>query len=176
MKKVTTIITALALFFSASAFSPVPNGEDEFASLFNNSNAKSVKAENLSKNVSNAFNEKYAKAENVNWNQNESLYFAKFDLNNKSFTVAYSEDGELVAISRIIPLDQTPLVVSEKLNEQYPDYNLPPNVSEIVMQGSTSYYLIAEGKKHNLQLKCNPDGSISVDKKIKKKVLVGSVL
>ena len=176
MKKLTTVIAAMALFFIASAFTPDPDSNEVIASLFNTKNAKAVKAEKLSTNVTKAFDQKYAKAENVNWKQNESLYFADFELNKKPFTVAYTENGDLFAICRRIQFDQLPIVVTDLLADEYADYKLPTNVTEIVMEGSTSYYLIAEGKSNYLQLKCSPDGNISIDKKIKKKVLVGSVL
>jgi hypothetical protein len=175
MKKITTVIAALALFFSAGAFSPNPGGDEVFPVLFNVKNAKAVTAENVSKTVSKAFNQKFANAKMVNWNEYENFYFAEFVLNEKTLKVAYSDLGELIAISRALPTELLPLAVTEALNENYKEYKIPANVTEIVMQGATSYYLTVEGKTRYLLLNCSPDGTISVEKKIKKKILVGSV-
>ncbi len=175
MKKLTTIAASLALFFSAGAFSPSTNGDDPFPLFFNNSSAKSVKAENVTRKVSLAFQSEFAKAENVNWSQLEDFYFVAFELNEKRFDAAFSEEGEFIAISRKIPIEQLPLAVTTALEKNYPDYKLTPTVTEIVMQGYTNYYLMAEGKTRYLGLKCSVDGGISIDKKIKKKILVGSV-
>jgi len=176
MKKLTTVIAALSLFFSASASTPTPRGHAVFNALFNVKNAKSVKAENVTTNVTNSFKNKFAKAEKVSWNEYESFYFAEFVVNEKSFKVAYSNEGELLAMSRSLPTDLLPLAVTNALNENYQEYKISANVTEIAMQGSTSYYLTVEGKTRFLLLKCYTDGSISVVKKIKKKILVGSVL
>lgn len=176
MKKLTTIIAALVLFFSASAFTNTSEGDEVFSTLFIVSNSKTVNSENVITSVTKSFNAKFANAADVSWKQNDDLYFARFVLNDKNFTAAYSDQGEMIALSRMLLTDQLPLVVLASLEEKYQEYKLPTNVTEIVMQGSTSYYLTVEGKTHFLQLKCSPEGSINVDKKMKKKVLVGSVL
>ena len=175
MKKLTAVIAALAIFLSASAFSPTPGGYEIFNNRFNLKNAKSVKAENISKNVSRAFSLKFADAKLVNWNEYENFYFAEFVMNEKTFKVGYSDQGELLAVSRSLSIDLLPLAVTDALSQNYKDYKIPTNVTEIVMQGSTSYYLTVEGKTRFLVLNCSPDGSISIEKRIKKKILVGSV-
>lgn len=175
MKKLTAIVAALALFASASAFSPIPKEDEGLLTVLNKKTAKSVSLAKVSSPVSNAFNEKFEKAVNVNWTQNENFYFATFEMNEKEYTVAYSDEAEFIAISRSVHKDQLPLAVMESLNERYKNYILPAIVTEVVFEGSTNYYLTAEGETRYLQLKCSPDGSISVNKRIKKKVLVGKV-
>jgi hypothetical protein len=173
MKKLTAVIAALALFFTAVASDPTPT--NEFNSLFNNSNATSVKAENLSKAVTSAFSQKFSKATSVNWKENQGIFFAYFKQFDKEYAAAYSSEGEFIAISRSVSLDALPLAVSEALYSHYTDHNIPVNVTEIVMQGETNYYLTVDNKTSYKQLKCSPSGEISVEKKIKKKVLVGRV-
>jgi len=175
MKKLTAIVAALALFASAGAFNPIPKKEKGLFTVLNKKTAKFVSPEKVSRQVSNAFKEKFEKAVNVKWTQEENLYFAIFEMNEKEYTVAYSEKGELIGISRCLYKDQLPLAVMESLNEKYKNYILPASVSEIVFEGVTNYYLTIEGETRYLQLKCSPDGSISVNKRIKKKVLVGKV-
>ncbi len=175
MKKLSIVVVALALFFNASALNPLTNGDAASVALANAAGARSLNVENVSKVVNKAFNQQFAGAMHVNWKENQGLYFAVFAMDSKEFTVAYSGAGEMIAISRVLDINLLPLAVTNALAENYSSYKLPATVTEIMLEGDTNYYLLVEGKTRNLQLKCSPDGSISVDKKIKKKILVGSV-
>src|SRR6218665_3970867 len=173
MKKLTALIAALALFFSATAFDPSP--AKAFSDLFNLRNSKTVNAYNVSKIVRTAFTEKFANASEVNWKETEGLYFAQFNQLDKSFVAAFSSDGEFLACARKVSIDALPMKVSEALYSQYAQHSISGEATEIVMDGETGYYLTAEGKKSIKILKCDASGNISVGKKIKKKVLVGRV-
>jgi hypothetical protein len=174
MKKLTIIIAALALFFSVSAFAPGP-GEINLSNFFKVANVKAISATRVNSLVKDAFNQKYVEAQNVNWTQAENFYFASFDLKDNSFAVAYSEEGEFIAVARKVELTQIPMAAEEAIKEDFKDYVIPTMVNEIVLLGETHYYFTVEGKNAYLQLKCSPNGSISVEKRIKKKVLVGKV-
>ena len=174
MKKLTTIFAALVLLFSTTASASDP-GENELNSVFKMANAKAVYAADVTKAVTRAFDKKFSQAENVIWKETESLYFASFKMKENSFTAAYNNEGEMIAISRMVSLDKLPLAVADALAEKYADYVIPAKVTELSMLGETSYYLTVEGKKNYLLLKCLPGGDILVDKRVKKKVLVGKV-
>ena len=174
MKKLTTITAALALFVSAAAFTP-DSGKNELSKIFNLANVKSVAATDLSRQVASAFNEKYASAKNITWSQAQNFYFASFDLDQASLSVAFTADGEFIAVSRQIAFSQLPMAASEAINQFYAGYVIPSVVNEIVLQGETNYYLTVEGKSAYLRLKCSPDGNVIVEKRHKKKVLVGKV-
>jgi len=176
MKKLSISILALALFFSTSAFHPLPGDDTSSREFFNASNAKSVKAEEVTAAASKAFSAKFANANAVTWKEASGIFFVDFKVSEKALTAAFSETGEMIAISRTLSIDLLPLALTETLNDRYSGYVMPLTVTEIVMQGATNYYLIVQGKTKNLQLKCSPDGDITVDKKIKKKILVGSVM
>lgn len=174
MKKLTTIVAAIALFFSASAFAPDPV-ENKLTSFFKVANLRAVSAVDLTKSVSQAFKARYASAKNVTWSQAENFYFADFEMEKGNLSVAYDERGELLAIARKVSLDRIPMAAADAIQSQYKDYILPTEVLEIALMGQTNYYLTVENKTAYLQLKSSPDGSISVEKKIRKKVLVGKV-
>ncbi|MBC7867210.1 MAG: hypothetical protein H7X88_06735 [Gloeobacteraceae cyanobacterium ES-bin-316] len=176
MKKITVIVAALALFLSAGASDSTLLEPKILSSALSKNPGKSIATGEVTRSVSKAFTEKFTKAQNVNWDKRDEFYFAQFTVNDKDFSVAYSEKGEMLAISRTVSFEELPLAVTTALTEKYSDYKLSSNVTEVVMDGTTSYHLFADSKTRFLQLKCSPDGSISVDKKIKKKVLVGSVL
>ncbi len=174
MKKLTTIVAAIALFFSASAFTPDPV-ENELTSIFKVANLKAVSAVDLTRSVAQAFKDRYANAKNVNWTQAENFYFAYFETQQGNMSVAYDDKGELLAISRKVSLDRIPMAAAEAIQGQYKDYIQPVEIDEIALMGQTNYYLTVESKKAYLLLKCSPDGNIWVEKKIRKKVLVGKV-
>lgn len=173
MKKLTTIVAALALVLSVSAFNPGPG--DEFSNVFKLANVKVVSAGNVNNSVTRAFKEKYANAENVSWTQAENFYFASFALKENKFSVAYSDAGEFIAVSRKLNMNQIPMAAEESIKEQFKGYLIPASVTEIVLLGETHYYFTVEGKTAYLELKCSPNGNISVEKKIKKKMLIGKV-
>jgi len=173
MKKLTAIVAALALFFTATAADPTPN--NEFNSLFNLSNSKVVNADNVNKAITSAFSQKFTKATSVSWKENQGLYFAYFKQYETEYAAAYNDEGNMIALSRSLATDALPLALHEALYSDYKDHNIPTTVTEIVMDGETAYYLTVEDKSAHKQLKCTPSGSISVIKKLKKKVLVGRV-
>ena len=175
MKKLSISIVALALFFSTSAFYPTPGDDTSSNDFFNASNARSVKADKVSKVVSNAFTAKFSNAKDVAWKEYSGFYFADFQVSEKALKAAFTESGEMVAISRVLSIDLLPLATTEALKERFAGYVMPLTVTEIVMNGATNYYLTVQGKTRNLQLKCSPDGNITIEKRIKKKILVGSV-
>ncbi|RYF90495.1 MAG: hypothetical protein EOO03_03575 [Chitinophagaceae bacterium] len=170
MKKITIVFAALAIAIGVKASNPLPNSYPLEAP-----NSVTVDAAKVTYKVNAAFANKFKKAQNVTWRTVEDFYFANFELNSNNYSVAYSAQGDMLALSRIIPASQLPLAVVSSLEERFAGYKIPNNVTEIVMQGSTNYYLTAEGATRLLQLKCSTDGTVSVEKKIKKKILVGSV-
>jgi hypothetical protein len=172
MKKLSAIIVALSLFFSAGAFTASPEPVNDVTSLFKLPVSKFMNPSDVSTAVKKAFGQKFSGAANVTWKENGGYYFAKFVLNEQTLTATYTDDGEMVALSRLITKDQLPLAVAESLTLKYGDYTLGTEITEIAMNGSTRYYLLASGKKQDLLLHCSPDGSVSVDKKIKRKIPV----
>jgi len=148
MKKLMTMITAAVLLLSTSAF----------ATESNEVNAK----------VKNAFQKDFSKATAVNWQTKENFYFAEFTVNDNKLSAAYNEDGQLVATSRTIKLDQLPLAVTLALNEKYAGYSFSGNVTEVSYEKQTSYYLVVANEKQRLQIKANANGDISVESKTKR--------
>ena len=135
MKKLTIIAAAIAMFFSTVAFA---------GSL-----------DPVSSNVQTAFLKKFSSAENVSWKKSGALYFANFQMQQNSFLAAYNDQAELVAISRTIPMNQVPLQLLQTLADNYSDYTLGNSVTEIVLEGVTSYYLTIDNKSKILALKAS---------------------
>jgi hypothetical protein len=124
--------------------------------------------EKVSQQVKAAFEKNFTGAVNVNWEKSESFYFAYFELNAKSVSAAYNENGELVGTSRVITTTQLPLNVSLSLTNKYGDYTVDKTATELTFDGQTSYFVTAENSKQIVRLKCTSNGDVTVENKTKK--------
>jgi hypothetical protein len=150
MKKLVMGITAALLLFSASSFAT--NGKEE------KTNAK----------VAASFKKEFSFAKDVNWQKNNNVYFASFIMGSNKAEAAYSEEGELLAISRQVELSQLPLSLSVAIAQKYEGYTLANNAVEITYNNETNYYLTIANAKNVLKLKCAASGEIAVESKIKR--------
>jgi len=148
MKKLATVFAVVALMISSTAFA---NSGDK-----------------VNQAVQTAFEKNFSGAVNVTWEATEDFYFATFELNKKKVNAAYNTKGELVGISRKLQLSEIPLNVYQALKNDFADYVILNNVTEMLFEGETYYYATAEGISKTLKLKCFSDGQIYVEKRIKK--------
>ena len=148
MKKLVTILTAAILLFSAFAFA--------------------TDSDNVNSRVKAAFLNDFATASKVSWEKNSDFYFATFKMNNIDVNAAYNEEGALVGTSRTVESTQLPLNISLALAKKYNGYTLGKKSLELTFEGETHYYITIMNDKMALKLKCATNGSIDVEKKIKK--------
>lgn len=148
MKKFKTVLTAIVMLLSVSAFATEP--------------------EKVTPVVKAAFENDFAKATSVSWQKTDNFYFASFTLNNVSIDAAYTEAGELLGTSRTIMSDQMPLRVSMAIAENYKGYEVDKTATELTFEGVTRYYVTVTGKSQAIKLKCLGDGTLEVESKIKK--------
>lgn len=175
MKKVKILVAALAIVVSASAFSTVPVNPETILSLLEKNRTAAPNVEVTNEKVTTAFTAKFRQAEKITWKQVQEFYFANFEMKNRQYAAAYNSNGEMIALSRTLTAEKLPLAVITALEERFEGYKMPAEITEIIMDGGTSYYLTLENATRFVQLKCSAEGSITVNKKIKKKILVGSV-
>ncbi len=149
MKKLTTILTALVLFISASSFAP--------------------NEEIVSAKIKSAFEKTFTSASEVKWNKSDGLYFANFKINEQILSAAFNEGGELLGATRNIPLSQLPLNISLALQNGYADYTISGSVTEMATEGQTNYYINAGNSKRILTIKASASGVLSIEKKTKRK-------
>jgi hypothetical protein len=149
MKKLRTIFVAVAVLAVTGSFAA--NGPEK-----------------VSARVRAQFEKNFTTAVNVTWEQNNDFYFASFELNEKAVSAAYNAEGELLGMSRVVPIAELPLPVSLSVGSKYQGYDLAKSATEITYEGQTSYYVSVENSKQILKLKCAANGDISIDKKTKK--------
>lgn len=145
MKKFKIGLTAIVMLLSISSFATEP--------------------EKVSPVVKAAFENDFSKASQVIWEKTNEFYFASFTLNNVKVDAAYTERGELVGTSRMIPADQMPLNISLAIAEKYEGYQTDNPVIELTFEGVTRYYVSISNKSQSLKLKCYSSGDLEVENK-----------
>ncbi len=147
MKKITTIIAALALFFSASAFS--------------------IPESSVNQVVINAFTQQFSRTGSVVWEKKQDVYFASFSKDETDYAVAFSEEGKLLALTRKLQVKNLPLPVMQSLNKMS-GFNFDLMATEVQMEGDSFYLVAGQDEKIYLSMKCYSNGDIEILRRVKK--------
>jgi len=142
------LIAALAaVTIVTSAFSPDPN-EINFAAQ------KNFKAE-------------FAKAAQVVWTQKADFVKAEFTLNNVKMEAFYNADGDMIATSKYISLDELPVKAKRTFAKLYTDYTVKEAIRYEGVD-EAAYYISAENEKESVIVKVYDNSHLSVFQKTKK--------
>ena len=129
-----------------------------FANNTSNINAKAVSS----------FNKSFRHAEDVRWEVRDNLYKATFKSGGKEMFAYYNSDGEQVALSRNIHIQQLPLALSTLLTSEFENSWLT-ELFEVSANGETTYYATLESATHIKILKAEGTSGWSTFQKEKKK-------
>lgn len=149
MKKFATILTAAVMLFSVFAFA--------------------TDSDNVNARVKAAFVSDFSAASTVSWEKISDFYFAKFTVNHVEVNAAYNEEGELVGTSRTMESSQLPISISLALAKKYEGYTVSKRALELTYDDNTHYYVTIVNERQLLKLKCSVNGTLMVERKIKKK-------
>ena len=130
--------------------------------------AFALNGDNVSAKVAAAFKNDFSHASKVKWEKKSDFYFVSFELNNTHVDAAYNEAGERVGTSRKIKWEQLPLALSLEISKNYDDFSTPEQVTELIFEGQTTYYLSVENDRQIVNLKCYSNGDMEVESKTKK--------
>ena len=155
MKKIKTVLTAIAMLLFISSFAT-------------ETKKGSTDPEKVTPVVKAAFESDFSKATLVKWDKTDEFYFASFFLNNVNVDAAYTQNGELIGTSRRIDADQMPLSISVALADNYGGYEVDNSVVELTHQSVTRYYVTVSNKSQTVKLKCYSNGEMEVESKTKK--------
>ena len=97
MKKISLMIVAAICAVNAWAFNP---------------NSKVLKA----------FNERFSKAQQVKWEDDEDRYYVSFVMSGVRSRVFYNKDGEIVRAIRYYQPENLPVGIQNRLLKEYSDY------------------------------------------------------
>lgn len=153
MKKLAITLSAVALMLSA-----IPKA---FGTADSNETTISSKAKT-------SFDRDFGGAENATWVKKDDVYFVTFDVNNKQNEAAFNEEGDLVAMSRVVSKNQLPLTVSLAISEKFRGYDIAKIATEVIYENQTHYYINVANDRQLLKLKCAVNGDITIDRQTKK--------
>ncbi len=107
---------------------------------------------NVSQKVLDAFKSEFSTATEVVWSTGSEYYKATFNYNGKYVYAFYSEDGEMLGMTRnLSPLD-LPLALQNNLKKSYEGYWIS-DLFEAAKNESTNYFITLENADTKIVLK-----------------------
>ncbi|HEV7780778.1 MAG TPA: hypothetical protein VGO58_05910 [Chitinophagaceae bacterium] len=108
--------------------------------------------ENVNQKVLTAFKTEFTSAKDVEWTVSSGYYKATFVYNERYVFAYYSENGELLGLTRYLsPLD-LPLALQNNLKKNYESYWVS-DLFEAVKSDETHYYITVENADTKLVLR-----------------------
>lgn len=98
----------------------------------------------VSYKVQNRFSKSFTNASNVTWKITENFVKATFEYKGGTMNAFYTNDGDLIATSKVFPLEKLP---KEALNTitniyLYPTYQLKDCIEVTTAEGEKNYYVL----------------------------------
>ena len=121
---------------------------------------------NVNQKVLDAFKTEFASAKEVEWTVGENYYKATFNYNGKYVFAFYSENGELIGLTRYLSPADLPLALQANLKKNYEGYWVS-DLFEASKNDGTNYYITLENADSKTVLKSSGN-NWSVHNKIKK--------
>lgn len=125
------------------------------------------KIENVSQKVISSFQKDFANAKDVKWENGKEYAKATFTLNGQVLFAYYSENGEMLAMTRNITSSQLPITLLNDLKKDYSNFWIT-DLFEMAAGNETAYYVTLEGSDSIIVLKSNDASSWEQFKKEKK--------
>ena len=107
----------------------------------------------ISKNVISSFNQQFANAHDIKWENHASFVKAEFTVNDVVLYAYFNQTGELIAVTRFISPNQLPLVLLNSLKKQFSSGYWVSDLFEIETEAGTSYYATFESADQTIVLK-----------------------
>lgn len=111
-------------------------------------------AKNGQENINNSFHRDFRQAELLSTNAGKDYTKLTFKMHGVILSAFYSDNGELLAVTRNIPSSQLPLRLLMDLKNNYANYWIT-DLFEINTNGSSSYYITLENADTKLTLRSN---------------------
>ena len=119
--------------------------------------------ENVNQKVLDAFKTEFITAKDVEWTVTKDYYKATFVYNERYVFAYYSENGELMGMTRYLsPLD-LPMALQNSLKKNYEDYWVS-DLFEAVKGDDTYYYVTLEDADTKVVLRSSGNGWTSYSK------------
>ncbi len=121
----------------------------------------------VSAKVLDAFKSEFTAATEVEWTVGAAYYMASFTYNEKYVFAYYSEEGELLGLTRYISPSELPLGLQNSLKKSYNEYWVS-DLFEVTKNGTTNYFITIENADTKLVLQSGGGTEWQSYKKVKK--------
>ena len=118
--------------------------------------------------VLSSFSKSFHSVEDVRWELKDNLYKVSFKSAGKTMFAYYNANGEQIAVTRNIHIEQLPLSLSSDLKSKF-DSNWLTELFELSSDGETAYYATIENATHITILKSEGTSGWTTFKKEKRK-------
>jgi hypothetical protein len=124
-------------------------------------------AEGVNQKVMSSFKKEFANAKDVKWESGKEYVKATFTLNGQIMFAYYSENGEMLAMTRNIVSSQLPINLLNDLKKDYSSFWIT-DLFEMAAGNETAYYVTLECANNIIVLKSSDSSNWEVFKKEKK--------
>lgn len=125
------------------------------------------KIENVNQKVISSFQKDFANAKDVKWESGKEYVKATFTLNGQILFAYYSENGDMLAMTRNITSSQLPITLLNDLKKDYSSFWIT-DLFEMAAGNETAYYVTLEGADSIIVLKSTDASTWEQFKKEKK--------
>ena len=117
--------------------------------------------------VAAAFKQEFVQAKEVSWTKTNDYFRAIFKMNDDVLTAYFSEDGELMGVTRNLLSTELPIGLQTSLRKSYDGYWIS-DLFEYNKQDNSGYYITLENASEVITLQATDGRTWSVYKKTKK--------
>ena len=123
--------------------------------------------ETISQRAISSFKKDFTEAQDVKWETNKDFVKATFKMNDQVMFAYYSQEGELMALTRNIVSGQLPINLLSELKKNYSAYWIT-DLFEVSSSCDASYYVTLQDADTRMILKSNGISTWQLFKKEKK--------
>jgi hypothetical protein len=117
--------------------------------------------DDINTKVTSSFKKDFVNAHDTRWENGSDFIKATFTLNDEIVHAYYSQDGDLLAVTRNILSDKLPITQLLSLKKNYSAYWIS-DLFEMYSNGETAYYLTVENADQKIVLKSDNTNGWSV--------------
>ena len=125
--------------------------------------------EGANQKVISSFKKDFANAKDVKWEKSKEYVKASFSLNGQILFAYYSEEGEMLAMTRNILSNQLPINLLSELKKEYSSFWIT-DLFEMASGNETAYYVTLENAEYVIVLKSTDASNWEQFKKERKQV------
>jgi hypothetical protein len=114
-----------------------------------------------------SFQKNFNNATDINWITKSDYSKASFTLNNRRMEAFFSTQGDMIASSENIVLEELPVNAKRTFAKEYGGYEVKEAI-HLQANEEEAYFISAENEKESVIIKVSLDQSLSVFKKVKK--------